>query len=238
MSSLTGERLKKEQDAFTTHLRGALRHVGDPERALRDQRYLKSVMPVYGVGVPQTRRVTTQTAKDHQALWHDPVTWEKTLRHLWDEATHREERWAVLHIIRSNLSRAQASRLEALELYEHLLRTGAWWDLVDDTSHAVGMVLLSHPQAAGTIRGWSTDPDLWVRRSSIICQLQHKDRTDQALLTDAIEANQDDDEFFIRKAIGWALRDYARTDAGWVLAFVQAHPRLSPLSRREALKHL
>ena len=77
-----------------------------------------------------------------------------------------------------------------------------------------------------------------MRRSAIICQLQHRADTDLDLLADVIEANVEDREFFIRKAIGWALRDYARTDGRWVRAFVQGHPGLSPLSRREALKHL
>ena len=79
---------------------------------------------------------------------------------------------------------------------------------------------------------------MWVRRSAILCQLQHKADTDLDLLTNVIEVNQEDPEFFIRKAIGWALRDYARTDGDWVRAFVQAHSGLSPLSRREALKRL
>ena len=90
------------------------------------------------------------------------------------------------------------------------------------------------------IREWSTDPDRWLRRSSIICQLALKHRTDVALLTDVIEPNLADREFFIRKAIGWALRQYARTDPDWVRAFVAVSTRtpLSPLSRREAMKHL
>lgn len=133
---------------------------------------------------------------------------------------------------------AHVEQVEALDLYQHFLRTGAWWDLVDETSHAVGAVLLAHPDEADRMRRWARDEDLWVRRSAIICQLQHKDRTDQLLLADVIEANQNDPEFFIRKAIGWALRDFARTDPAWVRDFVDARPGLSPLSRREALKHL
>ena len=199
--------------AFLTDLREALEGAGDPARAEQQRAYLKSEMAMYGVGVPETRR-------------------------LWDGAAHREERYAALAIIRSKLSASHAGRMESLALYEHFLRTGQWWDLVDETSHAVGLVVRQHPAAAARMRVWATDPDMWVRRSAIICQLQHKADTDLDLLTDVIEANQEDSEFFIRKAIGWALRDYARTDGDWVRAFVQAHPGLSPLSRREALKHL
>ena len=72
----------------------------------------------------------------------------------------------------------------------------------------------------------------------MICQLGARDRTDLALLTEAIEANLGDGDFFLRKAIGWALRQYARTDADWVRAFVATHPALAPLSRKEALKRL
>jgi 3-methyladenine DNA glycosylase AlkD len=88
------------------------------------------------------------------------------------------------------------------------------------------------------MRTWSTDTDRWRRRVSIICQLGSKDATDLELLRDTIEANISDQDFFLRKAIGWALRQHARVDAAWVRAFVDSHPELSPLSRREALKHL
>lgn len=223
---------------FITDLRQALEEAGDPARAEQQRAYLKSEMAMYGVGVPETRRIARRSAAAHADLWAEAIIWETTLRHLWDGAAHREERYAALAIIRSKPSASHAGRMESLALYEHFLRTGQWWDLVDETSHAVGLVVREHPAAAARMRAWATDPDMWVRRSAIICQLQHKANTDLDLLADVIEANQDDSEFFIRKAIGWALRDYARTDGDWVRAFVQAHPGLSPLSRREALKRL
>ena len=90
-----------------------------------------------------------------------------------------------------------------------------------------------------TVRRWSVDPDRWLRRSSIICQLGARTSTDRALLADVIDANLADREFFVRKAIGWALRQYARTDPDWVRSFVAARrAALSPLSYREAVKHL
>ncbi|SPT53405.1 DNA alkylation repair enzyme [Actinomyces bovis] len=227
-----------ERGAFLAELRAALAAAGDPQRAVQQRQYLKSEMPMYGVGVPETRKIAQTTAKAHPALWQDASSWEGTLRELWDQAGYREERFAALAVIRSRLSAVQASRVESLGLYEHLLRSGQWWDLVDETSHAVGLVLLEHPEQASAMRLWARDADLWVRRSSIICQLQHKERTNLELLTEVIEVNQDDGEFFIRKAIGWALRDYARTGPNWVRNFVETHPGLSPLSRREALKHL
>ena len=224
--------------AFLTDLREALEGASNPARAEQQRAYLKSEMAMYGVGVPETRRLARRAAGAHTDLWAETAAWETALRHLWDEAAHREERYAALAIIRSKPSVSHAGRMESLALYEHFLRTGQWWDLVDETSHAVGLVVRQHPAAAARMRVWATDPDMWVRRSAIICQLQHKADTNLDLLTAIIEANQEDSEFFIRKAIGWALRDYARTDSDWVRAFVQAHANLSPLSRREALKHL
>ena len=84
---------------------------------------------------------------------------------------------------------------------------------------------------------WTRSNDRWLRRAAIICQLGGRDRTDLELLTVAIESAAGDSDFFLRKAIGWALRDYARTDPAWVRSFAGTHD-LSPLSRREALKHL
>lgn len=92
------------------------------------------------------------------------------------------------------------------------------------------------------MRSWAREPDMWIRRAAILAQLGARERTDTALLSDVVEANllgtRYGDEFFIRKAIGWALRDYAPTDMPWVVARADAlGDRLAPLSRREALKH-
>jgi 3-methyladenine DNA glycosylase AlkD len=133
----------------------------------------------------------------------------------------------------------------SLPLYRHLVVTGAWWDYVDPlASHHVATILRSHPdELTPLMLQWSVADDLWMRRTSILCQLHRKADTDVALLASVIEANLQDSrfgsEFFVRKAVGWALRQHARTDPGWVHAFVVEHQdRLSGLSRREALKHL
>ena len=170
---------------------------------------------------------------------------------LWDGARFREERYAALALARHRLHR-EHQQVHTLGLYEHLIRTGAWWDLVDETAHLVRDLLLAHPdEVAPVIREWAVADDLWVRRVAIICQVGAKERCDQALLATSIEANLDGStrttpamspygrEFFIRKAIGWALRDHARADPPGCVAFVERHhDELSGLSRREALKHV
>jgi 3-methyladenine DNA glycosylase AlkD len=104
----------------------------------------------------------------------------------------------------------------------------------------VGDVLAAHrAEVTPVIRKWAVDGDPWLRRTAVICQLRHGPDTDLDLLRFAIEANVADTSFWLRKAIGWALRQQARTDPEWVRAEVdRLDGRISGLSRREALKHL
>ncbi|MBW8711071.1 MAG: DNA alkylation repair protein, partial [Mycobacterium sp.] len=127
-----------------------------------------------------------------------------------------------------------------MPVYDELVVTGAWWDYVDEiASRCIGPLLRAYTaDIVPLMRNWSTDPDRWRRRVSIICQLGSKDAVDLELLRDTIEANISAQDFFLRKAIGWALRQHSRVDPAWVRAFVDSHPELSPLSKREALKHL
>jgi 3-methyladenine DNA glycosylase AlkD len=165
--------------------------------------------------------------------------WEATIRALWDGATHREQWYAAIALARHRPYRAWVDG-DAMPLWESLIRAGAWWDVVDDiATHLVRDTVLAHPTVEGLrMRDWAGSDSLWVRRAAIICQVGARDRLDESLLADVIEPNIDDPDFFSRKAIGWALRDHARIDPQWVRSFVAAHPDLSGLSRREALKHL
>lgn len=193
---------------------------------------MKSALPFFGVKVPDVRALTKQLAKGVR----DAGELRDAAETLWREATHREERYAATTLIGLRPLRA---RLDMLDLYEEMIHTGAWWDLVDEVSSRVGEVLVAHPtEVTQLLLAWTSDDDLWIRRTSIIAQLKRKAGTDRELLTIAIESNIEDTEFFIRKAIGWALREYGKTDPAWVRAFVAAHPELSGLSRREALKNL
>jgi 3-methyladenine DNA glycosylase AlkD len=127
-----------------------------------------------------------------------------------------------------------------LPVYEEIIRTGAWWDFVDGVAPRIGALLQAHrPAMTDVMNVWSTDGDMWIRRASITAQLKAKDQTDLRLLRAVLEANLADPEFFIRKAIGWALREFGKTDPEWVRTFVSDHgDRLSPLSRHEALRNL
>lgn len=225
-------------------IREALAAAGDPDRATGQQRYMKSTLPYHGLTTPEFR-ATVRPILSHPAYrLTDRPTWEATVRALWDGATHREQRYAATALAGHRHYRAWQDR-ETLVLYRHLVVTGAWWDHVDDiASHLVGPILRAdHAGVAPVIRQWATDDDLWVRRTAMLSQLGAKADTDTALLEHCVTANLVDSrhggEFFIRKAIGWALREHAKTDPDWVRGLLDRHAAaLSPLSRREAAKHL
>lgn len=227
---------------FVGAVHAALAPAGDPDRAVQQQAYMKSALPFHGITAPQLKAILRPLLVEHR--FTDRADWQAAALELWDDAEHREERYAALALLR-HAPYAPWLDPALVPLLEHLVRTGAWWDFVDEiASHLVGQVLLDHrAQLTPLMRAWATDDDLWIRRTAMLSQLRHRALTDTDLLGHALEANLDDTvlgkEFFIRKALGWALREHARTDAAWVLDFVGTHAdRLSGLSRREALKHL
>lgn len=231
--------------ALTGAIRRTLAEHADPVRAAGQRAYMKSPLPYYGLTTP-TLRVALRPLLAEPLPSRD--VWVDTIRALWDGATRREEWYAAIALARHR-SYAAWRDAGAMALWRHLLVTGAWWDVVDEIAiHLVGPTLRADPAgAAPLIRCWAQEDDLWLRRTSIICQNGGRGATDIALLTEAVEANLEprlagtpyERELFLRKAIGWALREHARTDPDWVRAFVADHESgLSGLSRREALKHL
>jgi 3-methyladenine DNA glycosylase AlkD len=225
-----------------TPLLDAIRHglaeLGDPEKAEGMRAYMRSEMPFRGVQKPARKQLLGHLFAAHP--FDAPGPWREAVLALWREAAYREERYAALALLGDR--RYVSWRTPALvPLYDELIVTGAWWDFVDEvaTRH-VGALLRSYREPIEPlIRSWSTDADLWRRRTSIICQVGAKADTDLDLLTSCILANTAETDFFLRKAIGWALRAYAWVDPAWVRTFLETYgDRLSGLSRREAAKNL
>ncbi|WP_307862035.1 DNA alkylation repair protein [Nocardioides sp. SYSU D00065] len=224
-------------------VRAALAEAGDPARAAQQQAYMKSALPFVGLGAPALRALLRPLLVEHR--FDDRGSWQAAVLELWEDATHREEWYAAIALVRHRAYR-QWLDPELLPLLEQLVRSGAWWDVVDEiAAHPVGAVLSAHrAETTPVLDAWAVDGEsLWVRRTAMLAQLRHGERTDTDLLERVLVANLDDTaygrEFFVRKALGWALRQHARTDPAWVRAFVATHAdRLSGLSRREALKHL
>ena len=231
-----------EATQLVTDVRDRLRAAADPAKAPRMQAYMKSTMPYLGVSSQPHKLVCREAFAEHPLP--DRAQWEWAVRQLWDGASFREERYAAVGLlIHRQYSGYQDE--QTLALYRQLVETGAWWDFIDViASHGVGPILRAEPAiVAPVMRSWARDGHLWVRRTAILCQLSSKGETDADLLSDVVGVNLADSlhgkELFIRKAIGWALREYAKTNPDWVLAFVGDNEEgLSPLSRREALKHL
>lgn len=216
---------------LAARIRADLRAVADPGRAVGQQAYMKSAMPFLGVRVPDVRRIARAAAAGET----DGAALRAVARTLWDDATHREERYAAEALLTLRPLRGD---LAMVPLVEHMVRTGQWWDITDELSGRMADLHDARPQeTAAIVREWSVDDDIWIRRIAILSQLGRRGRVDQALLAEVIGPSLARPEFFLRKAIGWALRDYARVEPDWVARFVASHA-LSPLSRREAMKHL
>jgi 3-methyladenine DNA glycosylase AlkD len=220
-------------------VRAGLQAAADPVKAPRMQAYMKSAMPFYGVSAPRQKALFKIVFVDHQLP--DRATWLRAVELLWRAATHREERYAAI-ALSGYRAYAPYQHVDLVGgLYAELVSTGTWWDYVDEIAiRRIGPLLRAEPAAVTPImRVWAADSHLWKRRTAIICQIGNKEATDRDLLTFAIDANTDGQDFFIRKAIGWALRELAKRDPAWVRSFVaDRRAALSGLSQREAFKNI
>jgi 3-methyladenine DNA glycosylase AlkD len=219
-------------------LRKALRQAADPARAPAMQAYMKSTLPFYGVTTALLRQVCKTTFAD--VRFASAPQWRAQVLDIWRKARFREERYAALYLAGEKRARPFQTP-SALKMYEELIVTGAWWDYVDDiASHRIGPILRDYPAPMRRkMLSWSRSTNLWKRRTAIICQLGFKADTDLDLLYACIEPSLVSREFFLRKAIGWVLRQYAWTDGREIARYVRVNrARLSALSRREALKNI
>jgi 3-methyladenine DNA glycosylase AlkD len=230
--------VKSVSRRLVTDIRTALRARADPAKAGPMQAYMKSTMPYLGVQTPGVRAACRAVFAMHRLS--DFTSWHDTALSLWRTATHREERYAAIELTGWKTYR-DFQTLAALPLYEEMITTGAWWDYVDVIAiHRIGPLLGRFPtEMDALLRTWATSADLWKRRSAILCQLSFKRNTDLELLYGCIAPSMQRPEFFLRKGIGWALREHAKTDPRGVIRYVKLHKaRLSPLTKREALRNV
>jgi 3-methyladenine DNA glycosylase AlkD len=222
-------------DSLTAFAAAELAGAANPDKAAPMAAYMKTDQPFYGVQKGGRTPILRQILADFPP--QDRGEYRRAVLALWGQP-HREEQYLAIGYAKAFPGYVT---LSSVPLYRRLIVEGAWWDFVDDVAiKLVGSVLLS--QRAGMtpkVRDWIDDRDLWLRRTAIISQIGHKGATDGALLFEACAARLHETEFFIRKAIGWALREYAKTDPGAVTDFVLEHrDAMSGLSFREATKHL
>lgn len=216
------------------HVRPLLHAVADPQRAAPMAAYMKDIAPFLGVTSTVRRAATRQWLRSF-----DPGPRGEALlgaaRELVDEP-EREFGYVAIDLVRRHERVLPETSLGPLR---DLALTRPWWDTVDAWATQIGRLGLRHTSWDRQVAGWATDPELWARRIALVFQVSRGQRVDLPLLFAACEATMGDRDFFMRKGIGWGLRDAGRAYPEQVRAFVAEHrAQLSPLSVREALKHL
>ena len=220
-------------DIIVERLVAGYRPAADPERAVGMTGYLRGQFPFLGIQSAARRQLSRQVlaglprpdAEDLRAValacWRLP---------------EREYQYFAVDLL---VRHARLLTPAFLEPARQLVATRSWWDTVDAlAANVVGTIVAGHPGAAQVMDAWAGSDHLWVARTALLHQLRRGATTDQDRLFGYCADLAGHPDFFIRKAIGWALRQYARTDPGAVGAFVTAHPELSQLSVREATRHL
>jgi 3-methyladenine DNA glycosylase AlkD len=188
--------------------------------------YLLNQFEFYGIKTPIRRKLCKEFYKANPIKNHTELT--AVIKECF-AAPQREIHYFAIELLGYHKKLWSKQTISLIE----------WWDSVDSTnSNVIGKFFLEFPEyIKPTTSKWNRSNNIWLQRMSILFQLMYKDKTDTELLTKYIEHCQLEEEFFIRKAIGWALRAYAYTNKKWVIQFVKDHPSLSNLSKREALKH-
>jgi 3-methyladenine DNA glycosylase AlkD len=214
----------------------ALKAAGDPERAVQEKRYLKSELRHWGTSMPAIRRVASAFAKAHPDLGHAELV--ALVEELWAEPVH-ERRVAAVELLD-----AYGPRLEArdLRLVERLIRESRTWALVDGLAATVaGGLVERFPELGRALDRWAVDEDFWVRRAALLALLVPLRRGggDFERFGRYADAMLEEREFFIRKAIGWVLRDTGRKRPALVARWLRPRAaRASGLAVREAVKYL
>lgn len=220
---------------LTDFVSSRLNSLRDQKKAIEMAAYMKTSMPFYGVQKPDRVPIIQEIKKDYR-----PDTFEEyrdALRSLW-MLRYREEKYIALNYAEAFTKHIG---LDALPVYEEIIRQGQWWDFVDPVStNLIGRVyLLKREDMSSLIEEYSDDSDLWIRRCSLLVHNKHKEKTDSEQLFRFCEKMAHETDFFIRKAIGWALREYSKTNPKLVAKFIKKNKgELSPLSIREGSKYV
>ncbi len=207
---------------------------GDKTIAKGAKAYLLNQFEFYGIKTPLRRTLSKEFYKSNPINDHTELT--KLVKECIAEP-QRELHYFAIELLGHH---KKLWSIKTLPLIEWMITHKSWWDSVDSTNtHVISKFFLLHPEHIETYtHKWNQSSNKWLIRMSILFQLTYKTKTDTNLLSKYIENSQLHEDFFVRKAIGWALRAYANTNKKWVTQFVKDHPSLSNLSKREALKHL
>lgn len=206
----------------------------DRDRAIGQQKYMKSKLPFWGIQMPQVRKLTNACLKEFPL--QNNIQYRESIRFFFNNAKKREEWYAAAHLAQKQKIYISESNLD---IYLEMILIAQWWDIVDSTATLlVGPAIKESDQFRYYLKSWVNHDNFWIRRTAILAQLKYKEDTNEKFLYSIILKCADENEFFIRKAIGWALREYAKTNPKSVKKIVESNENdLSSLSKREALKH-
>ena len=208
-----------------------LKEVANPEDAIHMKAYMKDQLEFLGVKTPVRRKLSKVFFKKNSSL---AIDW-KFIHQAW-ENPYREMQYVVLDYLQLKQKALTPSDLPKIK---KLAQTKPWWDTIDFLCRSVGYISLHYPETKKIVLDWSRDKDFWLRRIAIEHQLLQKEETDVQLLEQILINNLNQTEFFINKVIGWALRDYSKTNPDWVLEFIEKYKdKLSKLSIKEGSKYL
>lgn len=221
-------------DTVLTRLTEVYPTAGDPFRAQEQIAYMKGVAPFLGIRTPE-RRALSRTVLQGIPRPDEADCAAVALRCF--ALPEREYHYFAVDYLRRYVTRCSSG---FLPVARRLVTTVSWWDTVDHlAAHVVGGLVAADPALAVRMDEWIEDDDVWVARTALLHQLRFKASTDAERLFAHCLRRSGDTDFFLRKAIGWSLREYAKTAPDEVHAFVAQHrTRLSPLSVREALKNV
>jgi 3-methyladenine DNA glycosylase AlkD len=219
---------------FVAKIEAIMKKHGNTQNAVAMSKYMKNYFPFFGIKKPLRAELTMPLIKDVKE--HANETWLIDTAVLLWKRKEREYHYIAIDLLMRYRKMLTPKSFKAIE---ELLVSNSWWDSVDGITGCVVSPLVSaYPELKTKMSAYISHPNMWLRRVSIIHQLPYRKNTDQGLLFEACLRNMNDQEFFIRKAIGWALRQYAKTEPKAVYSFVETHKQsLSGLSIREALKH-
>ncbi|MEP6896460.1 MAG: DNA alkylation repair protein [Chloroflexota bacterium] len=220
--------------AYVIALKTFFEQHANPVLAAPMKKYMRDQFEYLGIKSPQVSALQREFIHEHGLPPFEEL--DVISRELWS-LPQREFQYLAMNMIGKYEMKLEPEFISTLE---YCIVTKSWWDTVDALAgHPVGTHFKRYPKSKEQyLKKWRKSDNIWLRRTTILFQLGYKQETDFDLLCDIIRENLGSDEFFINKAIGWALRQYAYTDSKAVKKFVKATKELHPLSRREALKHL
>ena len=214
-----------------SEVQGRLPALGDKKVAFGAQAYMKDIAPFLGVKTPERRKLFKEIYRELPM----PTSKElgETARGLW-KLREREYHYAACDLIDFFIESADKNFLK--DYVEYLITQKSWWDTVDTLgSVAISPLTIKYPSVA-LMRSWNKSSNMWLNRAAIQHQRGRKTNTDIPLLLEFLDTHAGESEFFISKAIGWALRDLSRVNNSEVKKFLKAHPELNRVAVREAQK--